>query len=198
MKKLFFTAALCLMPFVALADGEPNEPTQSTEANTETSDGNPKKETKFDRFTSTYGSFICFTDYEIEPLKFDNAGSTNNCEIRVYTDLDTNKKTGFLRMYTYESKYKWESIEYSDLGKIIEAIEKLKTNFDNTDMPSHYHTCFFRSEDGLDIGYTSNSENKEKARWFMTIARKTHRFKKKYDFENALRGIYNQMTELLK
>lgn len=198
MKKLLFIAALCLPPFMAFADN--TDPAQASEASTEAPKDQPRKKSKFDRFTSTSGKIICFTDYKTDLPKLDNINGWAMCRIRIYTDINTGKKTGFLRLTDnpYHEPVLWENIEYSDLGNIIEAITRLKTNFINETFPDAEHTCFFRTEDLFDIGYYSKEERKDKARWFLTIYGKRYYFKKNYDFENALRGIYGYMTELLK
>lgn len=152
-----------------------------------------KIETKFDKYTSSYGVFSQFAEYEMPNFKLDG-GYINEVKIRVYTDLQTNKKTCFLRLRSGYA-YRVESIEYSDLIKIIEAIPKLKDLASNTQQQGEYMQTLFISDDGFQIGWYME---KGKISWVMTVDSQWRTFKSNYDFESAFVEIKNRMTSLMK
>lgn len=157
----------------------------------------PKRvETKFDKFTSAYGEFIRFAEYELPNLKLEG-GWINYIKIRQYINPNTGEKTCFLRL---RSGYDWriESIAYSDLEKILEAIPKLKSQCES-DMDNgqigDYLEMKFKTIDGFEIGYFLLDG---KPSWFITVDYQTRFFKKNFDFEQAFIEAKNQMDSLLK
>lgn len=152
-----------------------------------------KVETKFDKFVSSYGTFVQFAEYNLPNLKLDG-GWINYTKIRVFTDLNTNSKTCFLRLRSgYANRI--ESIAYEDLVKILEAIPKLKEIASTAQQQGEYMETFVRSEDGFKIGFYMENN---KITWYLTIDYQTRTFKKDFDFESAFVEAKNKMEDLMK
>lgn len=150
-------------------------------------------ETKFDKYTSSYGVFSQYAEYEMPNFKLDG-GYINEVKIRVYTDLQTKAKTCFLRIRSGYA-YRTESIEYSDLIKIIDAIPKLKDLAANTEQQGEYMQTLFISDDGFQIGWY---KEKGKTTWAMTVDSQWRTFKTNYDLESAFIEIKNRMASLME
>lgn len=155
----------------------------------------PKRvETKFDKFTSTYGDFIRFAIYELPNLKL-NGGWINSTTIRQYINPNTGEKTCFLRL---ESGSEIEAIAYDDLVKILEAIPKLKSQCEldiANGQIAEYLEMKFHTEDGFEIGYILKDS---KPIWYITVAYQIRTFKNNFDFEQAFIEAKNRMESLQK
>ncbi|MCM1452546.1 MAG: hypothetical protein NC102_09810 [Clostridium sp.] len=153
-----------------------------------------KADTKFNKFTSANGVFIKYADYEFSNFKLNTGGFINKYIIRVYTNLSTGEKTAFLRIRIGRED-KIESIEYSDVVKILDAIPKLKALADSSAQEGNYMESKYVSEDGFNIGFYME---KEKITWFITVCGDKWSFKKDFDFEEAFVQVKNRMEELMK
>lgn len=112
----------------------------------------------------------------------------------MFTDLNTNSKTCFLRLRSgYANRI--ESIAYEDLVKILEAIPKLKEIASTAQQQGEYMETFVRSEDGFKIGFYMENN---KITWYLTIDYQTRTFKKDFDFESAFVEAKNKMEDLMK
>lgn len=152
-----------------------------------------KVETKFDKFVSSYGTFVQYAEYDLPNLKL-YGGWINYTKIRVFTDLNTNSKTCFLRLRS-GSPDRIESIAYEDLVKILEAITKLKEIASTAQQQGEYMETFFRSEDGFKLGFYMENN---KITWYLTIDYQTRTFKKDFDFESAFVEAKIKMEDLMK
>lgn len=182
MRKLLFLIAL-LPSMLAYAQDV---------AGPETPAASKKTETKYEKYVSNYGSFFRFADYKMPVLSL-QGDWINSTEIRECIDVNTNEKAYFVRIRSGYPR-DTETIAYSDLEKILDAISKLKAKFAEDSQIGDYLEFRFTSEDGLKIGYYY-SDNKPT--WFISIAGNTRYFKKGFDFEQAFKNMKSKIEELM-
>lgn len=163
------------------------------ETNTTEKANSKKIETKYDKYVSNYGTFLRFAEYNMPKLNL-QGDWINETKIREFIDVNTGKKDYFVRIRS-GYPYNVESIAYSDLEKILDAISKLKQTFSEDSQVGNYLEFRFTSEDGMQIGYYY-SDNKPT--WFITIDGNTRYFKKDFDFEQAFKDMASKIEELMK
>ncbi len=168
------------------------------------------KETKYDKFISTYGAYVQFFDYKL-PINFRTKDEQINATIRIFIDLNTKKKTSFLCLRSYSGNIwigkiatAFEIIEYSDLLKIIDSIPKLKECTNLIPNKDVYMETKFITEDGFEIGFYKENA-KHKNNWFIAMRYKyedkwyNHRIylKEDSDIETAFMQAKEKMEELM-
>ena len=151
-----------------------------------------KKETKYDRFFSNYGSFLRFAQYKLPKFDFQKDW-INETSIREFIDVNSGEKSYFLRIRSGYPR-QTESIAYEDLIKIIDAIKQLKAQFAKDSQVGDYLEFRFTTDDGMQIGYYY-SDNKPT--WFMTVKDDVRYFKKDFNFEEAFENAKMKIEELM-
>lgn len=165
---------------------------QSETTNQENSDISVKKDTKYEKFFSNYGSFLRFAEYKLPKFDFQKDW-INETSIREFIDVNTGKKSYFLRIRSGYPR-QTESIAYEDLIKVIDAIKQLKAKFADDSQIGNYMEFRFTTEDGMQIGYYY-SDNKPT--WFMSVKGDTRYFKKDFDFEKAFVNAKTEIERLM-
>ena len=182
MKRLLFFAVLWMFSLSSFSQAE----TADQEEN------QVKKETKYEKFFSNYGTFLRFVEYKLPKFDFQKDWINETC-IREFVDINNGEKSYFLRIRSGYPR-QTESIAYEDLIKVIDAIKQLKSQFAKDSQVGNYLEFRFTTEDGMQIGYYY-SDNKPT--WFMTVMGNTRFFKKDFDFEKAFVNAKQEIEKLM-
>ena len=157
-----------------------------------------KSETKFEQFSSKYGTIVRFTDYPVDNLK--RKFQSGTAVIRKVTN-GSNESRYYFKV-TNESQYSTSSamIEYTDILEILKAITVLKQSEISDATNPNYSENKFRTSDGFEIGYFSSGG---KTSWYLQLE-KYGRDNTIYpsgtssDIEQVFIGAKNKIEELKK
>ncbi len=197
MKQLILFFILCVAAPQAIAQTADAQPAQEQNDTDSVSNGPQHRlGTKYDSFLKAigYGTFTQYFDYKTpHKLKVRWFSYTIDCEIRLFVDIETGKKTAF---FIFDNGFYREAIAPDDLAKLVDAISVLKREALIIPDNDVYMETKFITDDGFEIGFykkdRSNTTN-----WFMSFNDRTVFLKGNVDFEVVFTSALQKIEELL-